>query len=926
MTSVDAINHPANGHVAAEFANVTVAECLEQLATSRDGLAPAEATARLLRFGRNMLPRAHRTPWWIALASNFVHLFAILLWLAALLAWLAGMPELTLAIGLVVVVNGLFSYWQQYRAQQTVQALESLLPRRVSVRRGGTELVIDAAEVAIGDVLVLGEGAAIPADARVTFAERLRIDASSLTGESRPVPRDAAPVKVTAKTATELSNILLAGTLVTSGRVEAAVFATGQHTEFGRLAALTHGQPDQPSPLQREMQQMTRTITILAVAMGLVFFALGAGLGQLTPVEGFVFALGIIVANVPEGLLPTVSLALALGVRRMAARQAIVKRLERVETLGAVTVIVTDKTGTLTKNQMTVRCVWCGGREYEVTGIGYGEGGRFDAANEPGGGLEDVVMTLRTAALCCDARLISPTQQGQSWQAVGDPTEAALLVAARKAGITDQALAQFPRLAELPFDSIRKRMTTIQQAPEGPLACVKGALSEVLPRCTMLASGHEAQPFSDSLRSQVEEAGRLLAGRGLRVLAVALRSIPLSACQWQDGEVEQQLSFLGLVAMEDPPREEVPDALRACAAAGIRVIMATGDDGCTAEAIGREIGLYGGGTRIIMGGQLDAMPDHTLAMVLGHPNVLFARVSPIHKLRIVETLQGRGEVVALTGDGVNDAPALKRADIGVAMGASGTDVAREAADMILLDDNFATIVTAIEEGRGVYDNVRKFVTYIFASNVPEIVPFIAFALVRIPLPLTVMQILAVDLGTDLLPALALGADRPEPNVMQRPPRPRDQRLLDRPTLIRAYGWLGMIEAALGLFGFFFVYWWAGWRPGESLAATGPLYVMATTMSLAGIVACQIGNGLACRSERESILTLGLFSNRSLLWAIVAEVALLLVLIDVPPLANVFHLAPLEVVHWLLLATFGPLLLLAEEGRKAVVRRGRDASR
>jgi magnesium-transporting ATPase (P-type) len=372
--------------------------------------------------------------------------------------------------------------------------------------------------------------------------------------------------------------------------------------------------------------------------------------------------------------------------------------------------------------------------------------------------------------------------------------------------------------------------------------------------------------------------------------------------------------------MEDPPRGEVAGAIEACHAAGIRIIMATGDDARTAEAVGREIGLYRDAARVFTGSQLEAMSDDTLALVLGDRNVSFARVNPFHKLRIVETLQRRGDVVALTGDGVNDAPALKRADIGVAMGASGTDVAREAADMVLLDDNFATIVAAIQEGRAVYENVRKFVTYIFASNVPEIVPFIAFALFRIPLPLTVMQILAVDLGTDLLPALALGAECPEPNVMQRPPRRRDQRLLDRPTLLRAYGWLGAIEAVFGLLGFYYVYWRAGWRPGESLAATGPLYLTATTMSLAGIVACQVGNGLACRSASESIFRLGVASNRWLIYAMAVEIVVLIVLVYAQPLAYVFHMAPLEPAHWMLLATFGPCLLLAEEVRKLVTRR------
>lgn len=903
----------------APLAAIDATEVYERLVTSHDGLSAIEARARLLRFGPNSLPRAERTPWWIALGSNFVHLFAVLLWVAALLAWLAGMPELTLAIALVVVVNGVFSYWQQYRAERAVEALESLLPRHVTVRRDGQETVIDAQQVAIGDALVLGEGDAIPADARVVAASRLRIDMSSFTGESRPVVRTAEKSDVAGKSINELPNILLAGTHVSSGRAEAIVCATGSHTEFGRLAVLTRSQLDQPSPLQREITRMIRSITVIAVVMGLASFAIASGLGQLTAVEGFLFALGIIVANVPEGLLPTISLALALGVRRMAVRRAIVKRLERVEALGAVTVIVTDKTGTLTKNAMTVRHVWSPQSQCTITGSGYDPQGQLVPVEGSTDDLSDGRLALLTAALCCDARLASPSGPDQPWQVMGDPTEAALLVAARKAEITEEMLVRYPRLAELPFDSIRKRMTTIRQMEAGPVACVKGALNEVLPRCTHAALACRIEPLSDSLRHEVEEASRQFGERGLRVLAVARRLLPTNVDYESDGKVEQELTLLGLVAMEDPPRAEVPAAIWACQTAGIRVVMATGDDGRTAEAVGREVGLHRNRATVITGSQLDRLNDDSLAMLLGDSNILFARVSPVHKLRIVEGFQRRGEVVAVTGDGVNDAPALKRADIGIAMGASGTDVAREAADMILLDDNFATIVAAIEEGRGVYENVRKFVSYIFASNVPEIVPFIAFVLFRIPLPLTVMQILAVDLGTDLLPALALGAERPELAAMRRPPRRRDQRLLNPPTLLRAYGWLGMIEAALGLFGFFFVYWWAGWRPGQALISSGPVYVMATTMSLAAIVACQTGNVLACRSERESLFRLGMFSNRPIILAIAAELALLLVLIYVLPLSRTFHLAPLQPIHWLLLMTFGPLLLLAEEARKLIVR-------
>jgi sodium/potassium-transporting ATPase subunit alpha len=495
-------------------------------------------------------------------------------------------------------------------------------------------------------------------------------------------------------------------------------------------------------------------------------------------------------------------------------------------------------------------------------------------------------------------------------------------------GLSREALAAWPRLAELPFDSARRRMTTIQQINGAPVACVKGAPSELFPRCATIRWNGTTVEFDECHRQTVQEAHDALARRGLRVLAVATREVAPALHErdgWRVGAVERDLILNGLVAMEDPPRPEVPAAITACHGAGVRVVMVTGDNELTAAAIAREIGLHRGDPRVVTGIELDALDDRKLAALLDTPDILFARAAPEHKLRLVEAFQRRGAVVAVTGDGVNDAPALKRADIGVAMGATGTDVAREAADMVLADDNFTSIVAAIEEGRGVYDNVRKFVTYIFASNVPEAVPFIAFVLFRIPLPLTVMQILAVDLGTDLLPALALGMEAPEPDVMRRGPRSRRERLLNLPTLLRAYGWLGLIEAGLALGGYFFSFWLAGWRPGMPLGETGVEYVRATTMSLAGIVACQVGNVLACRSRRESVLDLGFAGNRVLLLGIGVELTLLVLLIYAPPLAAVFGLVPLGPWHWLLLAAFGPLLLVLEEGRKAITRRDQHAS-
>ena len=873
---------------------------------------------RLVQYGPNALPRSLRRPWYLQLAANFVHLFALLLWVGAFLAWLAGMPQLCWAIVIVILINGVFSYWQEYQAERAAEALQALLPRQVTVRRENEEQLIATTDVVPGDILLLTEGVAIPADARVLLAERLRVDMSSLTGESKPVPRISDDAKIESPVSTAaLPNLVFAGTSVVGGRGEAVVFATGANTEFGRIAQITQEQTDQPSPLQKELSRVTRIVTLLALAMGVVFFVAGTMLGGLSKTSAFLFAVGIIVANVPEGLLPTLTLSLALGVRRMAGRKALIKRLSAVETLGAATVILTDKTGTLTENEMTVRELWTSGLAYRVGGRGYEASGKLEAIGN-GHDTRFAEELLHVAALCSDAHLVEPQHPQQHFKVIGDPTEAAILVAASKAGISQDALKASPRLAELPFDSVRKRMTTIHQINASPTACVKGAPSELFPRCTSLQWQGATVSLDESKLRLVHEAHDQMAQRGLRVLATATRNLeyePRSG-PWKVEELEDNLTLLGLIGMEDPPRPEVPAALAACRRAGIRVLMITGDDGLTAAAIGREIGLSDAKLRVVSGAELESLDDEDVARLM-QSDVLFARVSPEHKLRLVEILQGQGEIVAVTGDGVNDAPALKRADIGVAMGATGTDVAREAADMVLADDNFASIVAAVEEGRSVYDNVRKFVTYIFASNIPEMVPFIAYVLFHIPLPLTVMQILAVDLGTDLLPALALGSERPQGGVMTRPPRRRRERLLNLPTLLRAYAWLGMLEAVLSLSGFLVVLWWAGWRPGVLLDSWNPVYMTATTMTLAGIVACQIGNAFACRSESESIWQLGFSTNRMLIAGIVIEILLLLTLIYVLPLRAVFGLAPLAPAHWLLLLTFGPLLLLFEECRKAL---------
>jgi magnesium-transporting ATPase (P-type) len=613
---------------------------------------------------------------------------------------------------------------------------------------------------------------------------------------------------------------------------------------------------------------------------------------------------------VPEGLLPTVTLSLAMATQRMARRNALVRQLSSVETLGETTVICTDKTGTLTENEMTVLRVWTLEAAYEVEGAGYEPHGRFlrDGEVVDPGPLGDL---LRAGLLCNDSRLV-PGPAG--WSIVGDPTEGALVVLATKGGLRPETeAARRPRLAELPFDSRRKRMSTIHLDGDARIAYVKGAASEVVPRSSL----------SEGARRRVVEAAETMERDALRVLAVARRRLAPDTGGAAD-DVERELEFLGLVGMLDPPHAEVPEAISRCRRAGIRIVMVTGDSGLTAEAIARRIGLVGEAAHVIDGRELDAIDDAELSRRLRERDVIFARIDPEQKLRIAHVLRGEGEVVAMTGDGVNDAPALREADIGIAMGRRGTDVAKEAASMILLDDNFTTIVAAVEEGRAVFDNIRRFTAYHFCSNVGELVPFLVWgvSLGAVPLPLVVMQVLAIDLGTDMLPAIALGTERAEPGTMSRPPRPRGERLLNRRVLARVYGYVGLLEGLAGMASFLFSFALGGWRPGLPLPDSGTPYLQATGMTTAGIVMGQVGAGLAMRTNRRSVFSVGLFSNRFLLVGIAFEIALIATLIYVPGLndENVFHMAPIGPWHWLFLLLWPPVVLLAEEARKAVFRR------
>lgn len=899
------------------------------LGTRPEGLRALEAQARLRQYGYNLLREVRGKPLLLKLLANFTHLMALLLWAGGLVAFVAQMPQLGMAIWLVNLINGAFSFWQEFKAERATEALKKLLPRHARVLRGGQVQQVPAETLVPGDVMLLSEGDHISADGRLVESAELQVDQSTLTGESRPVRRTAEALQAAGLSRAERPNLVFAGTSVVAGTGRAVVLATGMNTEFGKIAHLTQTLGEALSPLQKEIEVATRVITVIAVGSGLVFFALAIGLARMPLAEGFIFGLGMIVAFVPEGLLPTVTLALALGVQRMAGHHALIKRLSAVETLGCTSVICTDKTGTLTQNEMTVREVWVGGQPFRVEGVGYTPEGAVseptlapDTSTQPGA-LQDRQDCLRAAALCNNARLLPPGESPR-WSILGDPTEAALLVVARKAGIDPEtALARSPRLRELPFDARRKRMSTVHRVGSAQVAYVKGAPREVLGLCSHQRWKGADLPLTDDLQAQVMAVNDDYARAGLRVLAVATRTLPQGFADFTPESLEQDLTFLGLVAMYDPPRPEVSEAVQKCHQAGIRIVMITGDYGLTALSIARRIGIVRSEQpRIVTGLELDTLSDEALRAVL-QEEVIFARVAPEHKLRVVAALQQMGQVVAVTGDGVNDAPALKKADIGVAMGVAGTDVAKEAADMILTDDNFASIVGAVEEGRTVYANIKKFTTYIFTSNTPEAVPFIVFALsgAQIPLALNVMQILAVDLGTDLVPALALGAEPPEPGVMNRPPRRLSEHVITPGMLARAYLWLGPIQSLAAMSAFFWLFWINGyWGQLLGLPAEGPLYQAATAMTLAAVVFTQIGNLFAQRTERTSVFRVGFFSNRLVWVGIATELLLIVAIVYVPFLQGIFGTAAFAWQHWLFLLAWMPVLLVADELRKWVVRR------
>jgi len=914
------------------FLELTKEEVYQELTTRDTGLTETEAEERLKRYGHNELRRAKGKSLVLRLLYNFTNLLAILMWAGSFLAFLIHMAEVGWAIIAVIFINALFSYWQEFKAEKAIEALKNLIPSFARVIRNGEEKKILSTDVVPGDVVIFEEGDNIPADGRLIEAQELRVDNSVFSGESRPVHKIPEPVGDGKEFIwTEIPNLVFAGTSAVSGDGKAIIIATGMSTEIGKIAYLTQSVKEESSPLQKEINRLTKLIALGSVSLGIAFFLVGTVFAKMSLVASGIFAIGIILANVPEGLLPTVTLSLAMAVQRMAKRHVIIKKLSSVETLGCTNVICTDKTGTLTTNQIDVQKVWLNDEIIEITGTDYEPKGTFSFGEgksiPPESFKEDTLeLLLRASMLCSTARLVPPSQTQKFWSIIGDPTEGALLVLAGKAGFdTERERERYPLVKRFPFESMRKRMTSVHKTEGGNLrAFVKGSPKEVLELSDKIVLGERVIDLTPEKRSQILERMDDFAEEGLRVLGIAYRDLT-DAEEVMDSTaeaIEKHLIFVGLAAMHDPARPEVKGAIENCRKAGIRVVMVTGDYEITAFSIARQIGIVtSADAEVITGAKLSEMPDDELKEKL-KKEVIFARVNPEHKFRIVSAYKELGYIVAVTGDGANDAPALKQADIGVAMGIRGSDVAKEAAAMILTDDNFASIVAGIEEGRAVFDNIKKFITYIFAHLVPEAIPFILYAVFRIPAPITAMQILAIDLGTETLPALALGTERSEAGVMNVPPRPRGKGLVDRTLLFRGYVFLGLLNTAAVLIAYFWILYQGGWRPGTQLEPNettflNPLHLKAMTIVFVGIVVMQIANVFACRSETLSVFRIGFWGNRLIFWGILFELVFTCALVYIPSFQHIFNTIGIGWNEWGMLFIFMLAIFSLEELRKRI---------
>jgi len=876
------------------------------------GLSHAQAQERLARVGPNALAESKKISGLSIFLGQFKSLIVGVLVAAAGVAGFMQEWVDAYAILAIILMNAILGFVQEYRAEQSLAALKKLSSPSARVIRGGHKIAVNSLHIVPGDLVELEAGDHVPADGRVTWCVSFRTQEASLTGESTPVSKRAEPLAATDIALGDRTNMAYLGTSVVSGKARLAVTHTGMATELGKIAGLLQSAARESTPLKERLEALGRWLVWLCLGIVAVVFALGVSRGR--PVfEMFLTAISLAVAAIPEGLPAVVTIALAIGVQRMVRRNALVRKLPAVETLGSTNVICSDKTGTLTQNEMTVRRIWCGGRTYEITGAGYDPKGqiRLGGASDDLSELpEDLKQTLRTGVLCNAASL---SYEDDVWKVIGDPTEGALLSAAAKAGLSKEDLEGEERaVAEIPFDSERKRMTILRRAGRGYRAYVKGAPDVILRYCRFIWSAGHPKHLTEPDRAAFLAANRQLASEGLRVLAMAQRDFPTEPDAVDAEQIERDLVFVGLEAMQDPPRPEAREAVRRCREAGIRSVMITGDHLETARAIAEELGILDKGAEALTGLELDQMTEEALKRRIADISV-FARVSAEHKLRVVRAWQARGAVVAMTGDGVNDAPALKEADIGVAMGITGTDVTKEASDMVILDDNFASIAAAVEEGRGIYQNIRKFVFFLLSCNTGEVLIMLFASLAGWPLPLLPVQILWLNLLTDGLPALALGVDPYAPDLMRRPVRSRKEEIVTKAFIADMLG-AGSVIAACSLAAFAYVYYIE--RGGVAQARSLTFLVLACA---------QLAHAFNARSERLSLFSIGLFSNRWLVYAAFGSLALQLFISVWPPAQAIFETQTPQGMEWALAFGLSVLPMVVIEGAKAWRRKSSRAS-
>ena len=905
--------------------------CATRLNTHPErGLSDENVRDRFAAQGPNELPEAQPPSLLKLFLSQFT---SVIVWVLIGAAIISGLLEDWLdaaAILTIVLLNGLLGFVQEFRAERSLAALRKMSVATARVIRDGVLRSIPARELVPGDLVLLEAGDRVPADVRLIYATNFQSQEASLTGESTPVQKAATALDMPDVSLADRTNMAFMGTVAVSGKARALVVATALRTELGRIASMIQKESEAEraeTPLQRRLEQFGYTLLWLALAVVAVVFALGYLRGEPL-VAMFMTSVSLAVAAVPEGLPTVVTITLALGVTRMVQRHALIRKLPAVETLGSATVICTDKTGTLTKNEMTVTKLFAGGRLFEVTGEGYEPVGEIretlDVKRESSSSLKNVspftitqnlihlfrpisrLRELLTAAVLCNGATLR--KENGSWQVIGDPTEGALLVAAAKVALTKEDLeGSAPFEAEIPFDAERKMMTVIRRVADGNMAYVKGAPDVLLPRCThRLTLDGLIEPMSDQQQQIIGDTNASLAQQTLRVLAVAHRRLDTQGMNLSTDAVEKDLVFLGLCAMRDPLRPESMEAVRLCREAGINTVMITGDHKETALAIARDLGLHDGDGSALTGHEIDNLTEEQLAQRVEHIAV-YARVSAEHKLRIIQAWKRQGAIVAMTGDGVNDAPAIKAADIGIAMGISGTDVTKEAADMVVTDDNFASIAAAVEEGRGVFDNIRKTVHFLLSCNLSEVLVMLFAALLGLPLPLLPIQILWMNLVTDGIPALALAVDPKAPDLMKRPPRRPEARLLDGGRLLAIGGeglMLGLI--ALGAFSY-------------SLYGLHQELDQARTVAFTVMVVAQLVHVFNCRSERLSLFQLGVGTNRALVWAFVLSLVVQVAVLTVPAVATIFKVAPLPIEDWALMGAMGLLPFLIMEAIKVLRR-------